>query len=276
MKRGLCSILVSLVSLASLPALAQEGLPPPAETAPAAAAPAQPAAAQPAAPEALPAPAGAGSVEIVTDQPGAEALVDGARVGKTPVRVDGLSPGVHRVQVTREGGAPNTRDVTVLDGQVSRVDIIIAGGPPRADNGSLGNETPQAAPAAAPQSSGGSKFGLPGREFFSTFLEQPWAWVAAGICAVALLAAALMWTIAGPKDIPLVGNYINVDVPSNVWLAARVTALAVAALFGVGALILFVWPSLPFAKWVPLPDLNKILGFKKDPPPAAPAPAPAK
>ena len=274
MMRGLCSAtLVSLLSLASLPSLAQEGLPP--VEAPPPAAPAQPAPpAADVAPAGLPAPAGAGSIEIVTDQPGAEAMVDGARVGRTPVRVDGLAAGVHRVQVTREGGAPSNRDVTVVDGQVSRVDIIIGGAPPRSQNGSLGEG--QASPQAAPQAAGGSRFGLPGREFFSTFLEQPWAWAAAGVCAVALLAAALMWTIASPKDVPLVGQYINVDVPANAWLGIRITAIVVAAFFGVVALVLFVWPSLPFAKWVPLPDLNKMLGFKKDPPPAAPPAQPAK
>ena len=63
---------------------------------------------------------------------------------------------------------------------------------------------------------------------------------------------------------------------------SRAYALAIAAVTGVVALLLFVWPSLPFAKFLPLPDLGKMLGFKKDAPPpaagqpaAAPAPTPA-
>ncbi len=283
------------------PALrAQDGLPPSSDGAPADAAPpadppapaAQPAASAPAdAAPTLPAPAaGPGSLEIVTDQPGADAFVDGARVGKTPLRVDGLAEGAHRIQVSREGGAPAVRDVTVLPGQVSRVDIILAGGPVRPQSGTLGAQDPQANPQQAPQAAGGSKFGLPGREFFATFLEQPWAWAAAGICAVSLLTAAVLWTLSSPQAIPVVGPSIPVlggdaTTASRIWLGVRLTALGVAAFFGVVALLLFVWPSLPFAKFIQLPDLSKMMGLKKDDKaqpagqpagqPAAPQPAPA-
>ncbi|MBI5495017.1 MAG: PEGA domain-containing protein [Deltaproteobacteria bacterium] len=267
---------VALFLALGTPALAQEGAAlPGSEPAPQPAPPAQPAALPaPAEPAALPAPAGAGSIEITTDQP-AEAAVDGARAGKTPVRVDGLSPGVHRVTVTREGGAPVVRDVTVVDGQVSRVEILVAGAAPVSGGGSVGGAEPT---ATAPQASGGSKFSIPGREFFSTFLEQPWAWAAVAVCGVALLTTAVLWTTAGPKDLPLVGNFVNVDVPTQAWWALKISALVIAALSGGAALLMFVWPSLPFAKWVKLPDLSKMVGLKKDDAPAAaPAqPAPAK
>lgn len=214
-------------------------------------------------------------MEVVTDVPGANAMLDGHDVGRTPVRVDGVPPGGHRVQISREGGAPIMRDVVVRSGEVSRVDAILAGNPVRAGGATLGEAQP--APAAAPAAAS-SRPSLPGREFFSTFLEQPWAWAAAAVAGACLVAAALVWGVSSPNQIPVVGSYIQTDIPANAWTAVRVSVLVVAIGAGLLALGLFIWPSLPFARVIPLPTISSIVdtarGNKKPAPaPAQPAPA---
>src|SRR5205823_2235489 len=131
---------------------------------------------------------------------------------------------------------------TVQEGLTVRLDAIIAGGAPVSGSGTLGD---QGTPAASPL-----KSGLPGREFFSTFLEQPWAWAAAGVALVCLIAAALVWTMGTPQAIPVVGSYIptfsgNTDTNFQIWTAVKVGMLVVAGLAGIVALGLFVWPTLP-------------------------------
>jgi hypothetical protein len=284
--------LLAFLSLAPAARAQDAAALPGAEPAPAPAPAPSPAAAPAATPTppaeepALPAPAvaavpaaGTGSLEIVTDVPGADAFVDGNRVGKTPLRVDGLTAGTHRVSIGREGGAPLQRDVVVTGGQVARVDAIIAGGPARTAPGSLGEGNANAVPAAPAQTSK-SPFSLPGRDFFSTFLDQPWAWAAAGVSFVLLVSAALLWSFSGPSSIPVVGSYLSGlgTVNGTVWTVVRVGVFAAAVVVGLLALGLFIYPSLPFARNFPLPSVSMLLDRGKKPadapPPAAAAPAP--
>jgi hypothetical protein len=212
-------------------------------------------------------------LEVVSDTPGAEVTVDGVRAGVTPLRLD-LVVGSHSVRVSQQGGAPVVKDVTVQEGVTLRVEATVGSGPPRPQTATLGTQTPPEG-----QTTGAPKApGLPGREFFSTFFEQPWAWAAAGICGVSLLVAALLWTTSSPTGIPFVGSYLT-NLPgsdnASVWLGVKMVALVVAAASGLLALGLFVWPTLPFAKFVALPELGKMLGKKdekKEPQETSPSP----
>jgi len=286
--RHAAALLPICISLWAANAHAQAAPFPP-EEAPAAApvpAPEQPAeqpAAIPApstdAPSALPqaaAPAAYGSLEVVTDQPGAEVLIDGARVGRTPLRVDGLSAGQHQVSITREGGAPLVREVTVQDGLTVRMDASVAGGPARPMTGAMNGATPA---ATAPAGQAPTKSMIPGREFFSGFLEQPWAWVAAAITGVVMLGAAILWTASAPAQVIPFGlgeQYLgSISGNDPRWLVLKWGTVIAAAVLALITLGLFLWPSLPFSRFVQLPNLGTIFGFgkKDDKPAAAPAPA---
>ncbi|MEW5854285.1 MAG: PEGA domain-containing protein [Myxococcota bacterium] len=246
----------------------------PAEPPPPVAQPTPPPQAQPApAPTPGPAPtelppaspsAGVGALEIHSDVPGADVLVDGQPAGKTPVRVDNLTAGPHRVQVTREGGAPLIREVTVQDGLTVRMDVNVGSGPNRQPTGTLGNAAQPPPPPPAKKSSV-----LPGGEFFSTFVSQPWAWIAGAFALGAALVAAILWS-STPDNLPL-GIKIpgNVTVSAEQWRILQFTTVGIAIVAIVVTIGLFIWPSLPFAKFLSLPDLSKMMN-KKDEKPAQP------
>ena len=94
--------------------------PPPVEaSAPAAPADSTPAPADPA--SAPPAPAGPGSVYVDTRPPGAVVLMDGERVGVTPLLVPDVAAGVHRLRLELPGYLPWTTEVTVAAEEELRV-----------------------------------------------------------------------------------------------------------------------------------------------------------
>ena len=88
--------------------------PPPPVEASAPAAPADPASAPPA-------PAGPGSVYVDTRPPGAVVLMDGERVGVTPLLVPDVAAGAHRLRLELPGYLPWTTDVTVAAEEELRV-----------------------------------------------------------------------------------------------------------------------------------------------------------
>jgi hypothetical protein len=60
----------------------------------------------------------------VTSVPaGAAVYVDGRRMGETPLRLDALRPGAHRVRVNRQGYLENGRRVEVVEGRTSDLKI---------------------------------------------------------------------------------------------------------------------------------------------------------
>lgn len=65
-------------------------------------------------------------VSLKTDVPGAEVVIDGESVGRTPLTLaDQLTPGEHRVEFRQEGRAPVTQRVDVRAGEVTRVGAVM-------------------------------------------------------------------------------------------------------------------------------------------------------
>jgi hypothetical protein len=229
----------------------------------------QPVAAEPTPSGDLPAPLekpaaeGWGAIEVLTDPPGATVALDGQVVGKSPVRIDRLPAGPHTLQLAVDGGAPVTKTITVAAGVTSRLEQNLTGNPNRPQGATLGE------PAPPPPKKSGSFFG---GEFFGSFLTQPWAWVAAGVAGLALLAAALLWTTSTPASLFLVGTYLK-DVRPEAWKALQVGSLVVAAITGLIAVALFIWPSLPFSKYFTFDEVKKLVGKKDEK--ATPVPPPA-
>ncbi len=94
--------------------------PPPAEVVPASAPPAAPAL------KAAPAVA-AGSLNLVTQPPGARVLLDGAPAGETPLTIESVSPGRHTVTfVTSSGSVRKT--VRVEAGKTASLDVPVYSG----------------------------------------------------------------------------------------------------------------------------------------------------
>ena len=94
--------------------------PPPAEVVPASAPPAAPAL------KAAPAAAG-GSLNLVTQPPGARVLLDGAPAGETPLTIESVSPGRHTVTfVTSSGSVRKT--VRVEAGKTASLDVAVYSG----------------------------------------------------------------------------------------------------------------------------------------------------
>ncbi len=78
-----------------------------------------------------------GSVDVVSQPAGASVIVDGGRVGETPIADLKLRPGSHRVEITAEGHEPWTGAVNIESGKKARVEAIL-------------REIPKATPMPAP------------------------------------------------------------------------------------------------------------------------------
>ena len=83
---------------------------------------------------------------VTTDVPGAEVLVDGALLGRTPLTAaDAVAPGAHDLLLRLEGRAPVSRRITLEPGEFHREHgVMSSGGPPRKSEPVVG--TPAAAP----------------------------------------------------------------------------------------------------------------------------------
>jgi serine/threonine-protein kinase len=71
------------------------------------------------------APAKTGSVYVDTRPPDARVTIDGKASGTTPIRVSGLSVGLHSVRVELAGYKPVTRNVTIKTGIEARVTLSL-------------------------------------------------------------------------------------------------------------------------------------------------------
>lgn len=67
--------------------------------------------------------ASSGALSIATDPPGASTYIDGQFVGATPLNVDRLAAGDHRVRVVKGGYLENGRIVQVSAGKSSRLHV---------------------------------------------------------------------------------------------------------------------------------------------------------
>ncbi len=60
---------------------------------------------------------------VASEPAGASVFVDGMRAGETPVTLDALTPGDHRVRLAKDGYLENARVVTVAAGERQRVAV---------------------------------------------------------------------------------------------------------------------------------------------------------
>lgn len=81
---------------------------------------------RPAAPRPAAARAALGSLSVDSRPRGARVVVDGKRLGVTPLVVSALSPGVHRVTIERSGYAPLVTRADVKAGERARVNVTLA------------------------------------------------------------------------------------------------------------------------------------------------------
>jgi hypothetical protein len=198
-----------------------------------------------------------GALEVVTAIPGAWVSVDGDRRGRTPLRVAGLVPGSHRIEIKGDG-LGFSRDVHVEDGVVVQVQASPSG---------VAVTQAKADPTATAASSPPAQATLPEMDWspVKAMLAQPWAYGAAAATGVALVGAGVVWT-ATPERFPLVGQ-----LPMNIqpWQYAVVRWGSVVVV-GLGVLLtatLFVLPALP--------PLRRWLAPQPDKPSATTTPAPA-
>jgi hypothetical protein len=134
-----------------------------------------------------------GGLSVDSDPAGAEVLVDGQSHGVTPVALNGLSAGDHRVRVVKDGYLDNSRIVKVAAGQAGNVRVRLT---PAA---SMAAQVEQQ-PAAAAEKKGGSK---------------KWLWI--GLGSAALIGGGVGIYFATKNDPPNPGT-ISVS-PSGTGMA---------------------------------------------------------
>jgi hypothetical protein len=88
-----------------------------------------------------------GQLSVDTDPQGAAVAIDGETRGMTPLTIEGLKPGPHRVLVSKAGYLPNSREVLVEVGKTTPVKVALT------QPG--GTQRPGAPPAVVPPKSGG-------------------------------------------------------------------------------------------------------------------------
>jgi hypothetical protein len=89
-------------------------------------------------------------VVVQADLPGTEVLLDGERVGVTPLRLTGVvAPGRHVLELRREGRAPLRENFDVAPGALVRVTRALAQGPPMTSTPTVGEAPPAPAPMVA-------------------------------------------------------------------------------------------------------------------------------
>jgi TonB family protein len=99
--------------------------------------------------------ASVGIVDILSTPLGAEVLIDGARAGETPLTDFRVKPGVHQIDVQKEGHEPYSASVKIEAGKRQRIEALL-----RAD----ARAAPQAPPANAVD---------PERAYLENEVEQP-------------------------------------------------------------------------------------------------------
>lgn len=81
--------------------------------------------------ELLPQPEPPGAVAVTSEPPGATVVVDGENQGRTPLRLDALTPGPHRFEISLDGYDPVERVVTVTAGETEELTVPLERGTPR-------------------------------------------------------------------------------------------------------------------------------------------------
>jgi len=66
-----------------------------------------------------------GAADFTTNPPGAAVKLDGASIGKTPLRNYKVKLGSHRVEYTADGYEPWSGNVTVREGRKAKIDIFL-------------------------------------------------------------------------------------------------------------------------------------------------------
>lgn len=79
----------------------------------------------------LPEPEPPGSVSVATQPEGAQVLMDGEPAGVTPLTLDGLTPGPHRLELSLDGYDAEERVLTVESGGRAEVAVTLSAGTPR-------------------------------------------------------------------------------------------------------------------------------------------------
>ena len=103
---------------------------------------AEPERAEPERPRARPLTATTGELRVTSDPAGAQVLLDGRRIGTTPLSIEGVRPGQHAVTVERTGYESVARPVTIRPGGVFETVV---------DLRPSGEVASQAPPAARPE-----------------------------------------------------------------------------------------------------------------------------
>ena len=141
-----------------------------------------------------------GALSITSDPAGATVYVDGEVVGQTPLTIDQLPAGDHRVKIVKTGYLENGRVVTVASGQSKNVSVKLTAG------------TSSGSPSVAPPQ-GGSIFsnkwfwvGAAAAVGTGVYLatkssnEAPTAGTATASRATALQGASVTFTATGASD----------------------------------------------------------------------------
>lgn len=150
-------------------------------------------------------------VLVDADTPGADVLIDGQKVGRTPAQLI-LDPGEHELSLRLEGKAPYTRRITLKPGQNPPEMITLnATGIAVAVSPSVGNETHEVrttAPTPPPTADG-----LPTHALVGWSLAGAGALVAVGAIGV---GAPWLWDVyfntvpCGPEKIPCMPMTVKV------------------------------------------------------------------
>jgi hypothetical protein len=178
------------------------------------------------------------TLNITTDVPGAVVSLDGGMVGLSPLKLEGVLPGVHQVRVEHQGQPAQTRSVTVSGGGVLEVHFPAAAAPAEATLPAVGL--------------GGPSPGTPGvgkamKDFaWDVLVDTPWVgFLVIPAVGVAVLAA-ILWT-TNPSDLPF-NEQVNYNIQDSQWRVLRFASLATALVFGGVSLVVLLLPSTPLGK----------------------------
>jgi len=154
-------------------------------------------------PAGVDAPSTAPALTVGSEPEGATVFLDGKRIGVTPVSVGRLAIGDHDVKVVKKGYLENRRVVSVVDGSVSRVEVVLT----RVSNASDPDAEPEASEGEA-QGHGSKK-----------------KWLIIGVGAVAAGAGTYL-AVRSSNDPPTVAD-VTVE-PAGVVALASATQLTFA------------------------------------------------
>lgn len=151
-----------------------------------------------------------GALSITSDPPGATVYVDGEVVGQTPLTIDQLPAGDHRVKIVKAGYLENGRVVTVTTGQSKNVNVKLTAGT------STGSAT-----VAPPQ--GGSIF------------SNKWFWIG----AAAAVGTGVYLATKSSNEAPTAGT--PTATPSTALQGASVSFSAAGASDPDGDALTYTW-----------------------------------